>query len=109
MSISSINSIGGNVLKEINGLSKSAIDLDSSNKTEDASKSFLDTIKDSIKNMQETQVDTDSKIANLVGGGGSDFADIIISAQKAEINMQLTLQIRNKLIEAYQEIMRTQV
>ncbi len=109
MSISSINSIGGNVLKEINGLSKSTVSLDSSNKTEDAGKSFMDTIKDSIKNMEETQVDANNKVTSLIGGEESDLAAVIISAQKAEINMQLTLQIRNKLIEAYQEIMRTQV
>jgi flagellar hook-basal body complex protein FliE len=42
-------------------------------------------------------------------GGDVDLHDVMISAEKAGVAMQLTLQVRNKLVEAYQEVMRMQV
>ena len=44
-----------------------------------------------------------------VAGGDIDIHSAIIDAQKAEIALNLTLQIRNKAVESYQEIMRMQV
>ncbi|MOA27281.1 Flagellar hook-basal body complex protein FliE [compost metagenome] len=42
-------------------------------------------------------------------GGDVDLHDVMIAAEKSSVAMQLTLQVRNKLVEAYQEIMRMQV
>jgi flagellar hook-basal body complex protein FliE len=109
MSGFSIDSVNGAVLKEISGISKGSSIAENQNKPESVGSSFMDTIKDSLKNMEEIQAETDSKIEKLISGEESDLAGLMISAEKASINMQLTLQIRNKLVEAYTEIMRTQV
>ena len=42
-------------------------------------------------------------------GGDVDLHDVMIAAEKASVAMQLTLQVRNKLVEAYQDVMRMQV
>ena len=42
-------------------------------------------------------------------GGDVDLHDVMIASEKSSVAMQLTLQVRNKLVEAYQEIMRMQV
>ena len=42
-------------------------------------------------------------------GGDVDLHDVMIASEKAGVAMQLTLQIRNKMVEAYQEVMRMQV
>ena len=44
-----------------------------------------------------------------VAGDDVDIHSVVIDAQKAEIALNLTLQIRNKLVESYQEIMRMQI
>ena len=44
-----------------------------------------------------------------VAGGDTDIHSAVIDAQKAEIALNLTIQIRNKAVEAYQEIMRMQI
>ena len=45
----------------------------------------------------------------LLTGETDDLSGLLIDAQKAELALQLTLQIRNKLIDAYNEVMRMQV
>ena len=46
---------------------------------------------------------------NIVVGGDVDLHDVMIAGEKASVAMQLTLQVRNKLVEAYQDVMRMQV
>lgn len=45
----------------------------------------------------------------LVTGRIQDVSQVMLAAQKAELSLQLAIQVRNKLLEAYQEIMRMQV
>ncbi|MCL2003391.1 MAG: flagellar hook-basal body complex protein FliE [Oscillospiraceae bacterium] len=56
--------------------------------------------------------DAESKMANvdlLLGEGDQDLHSVIIAGQKAEVLLNLTVQIRNKMVESYQEIMRMQI
>jgi flagellar hook-basal body complex protein FliE len=53
---------------------------------------------------------TAEKLANEAAiGGDVDLHDVMIASEKASVAMQLTLQVRNKLVEAYQDVMRMQV
>lgn len=45
----------------------------------------------------------------LATGGDVELHDVMIAAEKASVSMNLTIQVRNKLLEAYQEIMRMSV
>ena len=47
--------------------------------------------------------------AALAAGQVEDISQVVIAAEKADIAVQLTLAVRNKAVEAYQEIMRMQV
>lgn len=47
--------------------------------------------------------------AALAAGQVDDISQVIVAAEKADIALQLTLAVRNKAVEAYQEIMRMQV
>ncbi|MEB3198105.1 MAG: flagellar hook-basal body complex protein FliE [Candidatus Sericytochromatia bacterium] len=50
------------------------------------------------------------KLANEAAiGGDVDLHDVMIAAEKASVAMQLTLQVRNKLVEVYQDVMRMQI
>lgn len=60
------------------------------------------------------QVETDQVVAReaaqkLATGEVKDIAEVMIASEKATLSLALTLQVRNKLLEAYQEIMRTQL
>ncbi|ANE47536.1 hypothetical protein SY83_16010 [Paenibacillus swuensis] len=65
-----------------------------------------------LQNAME-QINTQQKNVDLLNEkfaiGEADVHQVMIASQKAELGLQLTSQIRNKVIEAYQEIMRTQM
>ncbi len=72
-------------------------------------KSFADMLVDALKKTNELQLDADQKNALLAAGRIDDVSSVVVASQKADIAMQLTLQVRNRAISAYQEIMRMQV
>jgi flagellar hook-basal body complex protein FliE len=75
----------------------------------EAQKSFSSFLKDSIEKVNETQIQSDSLTEKLALGQDVDLHEVMIASQKANVTMQLTLEIRNKAVEAYQEMMRMQV
>lgn len=70
---------------------------------------FGSVIKDAVESIDNTQKQADSEIAKAVTGESPDIHKTIIALQTADLKFQLGLQVRNKLIGAYEEIMRMQV
>jgi len=58
--------------------------------------------------VQEDRADKTSAI-ELLTGESDDLAGLLLDAQRAELSLNLALQVRNKLMDAYDEILRTQV
>ncbi|WP_428912607.1 flagellar hook-basal body complex protein FliE [Niallia sp. Krafla_26] len=75
----------------------------------EAQKSFSSFLKDSLNKVNETQIKSDQLTEKMALGQDVDLHQVMIASQKASITMQLTLEIRNKAVEAYQEMMRMQV
>ena len=66
-----------------------------------AFKSFL---LESIDQVNTMQVDANSAVQNLVTGGDVNPAEVLTTVQKADLAFRMMLQIRNKLVQAYQEV-----
>jgi flagellar hook-basal body complex protein FliE len=77
--------------------------------TSETGKSFADTLKDAVGNVNELQKTSDKAMQNLATGKTDDVAGTMIAAEKADIAMRVMVQVRNKIIDAYQEIMKMQV
>lgn len=75
----------------------------------EAQKSFASFLKDSIEKVNQTQIESDKLTEKLISGQEVDLHQVMIASQKADITTQLTIEIRNKAVEAYQEMMRMQV
>lgn len=71
--------------------------------------SFADSLKQAIDQVNKSQVESDKMTEALANGGNVELHDVMISAQKASVTMTLAVEVRNKAIEAYQEMMRMQV
>ncbi|MCL5045697.1 MAG: flagellar hook-basal body complex protein FliE [Actinobacteria bacterium] len=71
--------------------------------------SFTETLKQALGEVNRLQVEADQASMALVTGQTKDLHQVVIATEKASLALQLTLQIRNKVLEAYQEIMRMQV
>lgn len=70
---------------------------------------FRDVFGQVFADANRQQLDAQRLNEQLVTGGVQDVAQVMLAAQKAELSLQLAIQVRNKLLEAYQEIMRMQV
>jgi len=71
--------------------------------------SFGELIKNYLKEVDTQQKIADETINKFIAGEVSDVHQVMIALEKADLSLQLTIQIKNKLLEAYQEIMRMQV
>lgn len=80
----------------------------STGKTEDGS-SFVSTLKQAIQSVDSLQKDSDLKTQQLATGQNTNIHETMIAAEKADIALRMMVQVRNKMIEAYQEMMRMQV
>lgn len=80
--------------------------LPSSDKAE---KSFSATLKDAVNQVNALQKASDVKMQELATGKTKDISEVMITAERADIALKLMVQVRNKIIDAYQEIMKMQV
>ena len=62
-----------------------------------------------IRGANDQQLAADQAVENLAAGGEESLHNVVLSAAKADLSFRLVLEMRNKLIESYQEIMRMQV
>ena len=74
-----------------------------------AATGFDDVLKNALKEVNEAQNVSDQKTHQLVTGEVQDIHEVMIASQKASLSLQMTMQVRNKVVEAYQEVMRMQV
>ena len=71
--------------------------------------SFVDTLNTAINKVNETQKVADVKMEELATGQNTNIPEVMISVEKADIALRLMMKVRNKVIDAYQEIMKMQV
>lgn len=96
----------------INALNNSAINSTNGKQlmtTGEAQANFANLLKNAINNVNELQVESDIKTEALAMGQINDLHDVMITAQKASVTLQATVEIQRKAIDAYTEIMRMQV
>ena len=77
--------------------------------TEEGSKSFGAVLKDSLSQVNHLQHEADQAIQELATGGKATLHDTMLALQKADLSFKLMMQVRNKIVEAYQEVLRMSV
>ncbi|WP_245153857.1 flagellar hook-basal body complex protein FliE [Jeotgalibacillus proteolyticus] len=75
----------------------------------EAQQNFAAMLKNSINELNTAQVQSDAMTKKLVNGEQVELHDVMIASQKASVSLALTMEMRNKAVEAYQEIMRMPV
>ena len=70
---------------------------------------FADTLRGALDAVQVRQSNAETLSAAYERGDGVDIAKVMLARQEAGIAFEATLQVRNKLLSAYQDIMRTGV
>lgn len=71
--------------------------------------SFEKSLQDAMAKVNDLQLKADKAAQDLATGRSDNIADVMIAAEKADIALRLMMQMRNKMIEGYQEVMKIQV
>jgi len=72
-------------------------------------KSFNDFLLDSIQQVNAMQQDADQAVENLFTGGDANPAEVLTAVQKADVAFRMMLQVRNKMVSAFEEIKNLQI
>ena len=71
-------------------------------------KTFQETLKESLEKVNEIQQEADNAVKKLATGEGGNIHETMLAIEKADVSFRMMMQVRNKIVEAYQEIMRMQ-
>lgn len=85
------------------GLSAGEGDVAAGNRT------FGDVLKNSMEKVNEYQSQADTAIKELVAGRSKNIHETMLAVERADASLKLMMQVRNKVLDAYREIMRMQV
>ena len=74
-----------------------------------AGEDFAAIIKQQLQQISRMQVEADENVQKLLSGETQNLTEVITAARKAEVAFSLLMEIRNKLVEAYQEVKNMRV
>ncbi len=70
---------------------------------------FAEQLKNAVAEVNDLQIRREDLVEQMVTGEVTEVHDVMIAAKESQLAFELLLEIRNKLLESYQEIMRMQV
>ncbi|MBY0470340.1 flagellar hook-basal body complex protein FliE [bacterium] len=70
---------------------------------------FSDILRDSVSKVNELQTQADTAIKEMVAGRNKNIHETMLTIERADSSLKLMMQVRNKILDAYREIMRMQV
>lgn len=76
---------------------------------EDTAREFRETLEKAIQDINQLQKEAEKVTEQFVQGDITDLHQVMVAGQKARLGLELLLEVRNRLFEGYQEIMRMQI
>lgn len=70
---------------------------------------FSDMLRHSVENVNQDQVQANQAIHELVAGRSKNIHETMLAVERADTSLKLMMQVRNKVLDAYREIMKMQV
>jgi len=70
--------------------------------------SFSDVLKTAVSSVNQANDTAAAQVTNLLEGGGADMNSVMVAVEKADVAFQLMMQVRNKIVGAYQDIEKMQ-
>jgi flagellar hook-basal body complex protein FliE len=74
----------------------------------DGEGAFGSVLKNAINQVEQLHGSAEQQVTDLLNGDRSDVHNVMIAVEKADIAFQLMMQVRNKIVSAYQEVSRMQ-
>jgi flagellar hook-basal body complex protein FliE len=70
--------------------------------------SFGDVLKNAVSSVNQLNDSAAAQVNNLLQSGSGDMNNVMIAVEKADVSFQLMMQVRNKIVNAYQDIEKMQ-
>ena len=70
---------------------------------------FQDVLADAIQKVEAFQANAEGSVNRFLSGEGEELHQVALKTQQADLSFQMFMQVRNKIISAYQEVMRMQI
>lgn len=70
---------------------------------------FKEVLLDALNNVNTLEQESAKMTEDFIAGRIDDIHSVLIASEKATISLQFIMEVRNKVMEAYQEIMRMQI
>lgn len=100
-------------ISPINGVSgiqpQSVVPIAKKTATTGSGSSFGDLVSNLVKDSNAQHTQADQSLEQLISGDADNLHNVVLDAARADLSFRLLMEIRNKLLDAYQEIMRMQV
>jgi flagellar hook-basal body complex protein FliE len=86
-----------------------SIELPSAQPNSAAGSGFQNILQSAIKQVDNAHAAADTAIQNFISGEDTELHSTVLATQKAELQFEMLMQVRNKVVSAYEEIMKMQV
>ncbi len=70
---------------------------------------FQEVLEDAVFRVDQQQQDSQASVNRFLNGDGEELHQVVLATQRADLSFEMFLQMRNKVVNAYQEIMRMQM
>jgi flagellar hook-basal body complex protein FliE len=108
-----ISGIGGTVgtLGGVSGIGGASpiVPAGSTQEAGTGGQSFVNALGDALGSLNTQLASADASMASFASGGSADIQSVMLEMQEASLSLKLGTQVRDRLLEAYHEIMRLQV
>jgi flagellar hook-basal body complex protein FliE len=95
------------MINPIQGLPQPDVNIAAGGAKQDSGNTgFMDTLRTAVDQVGQLQSEADTQVAGMLNGNGQDVHSAMIAVEKANLTFELMVQVRNKIISAYQEVSR---
>lgn len=77
--------------------------------TAEGGSAFKSVLQNAVQSVEQTRVEANQTVSSFLNGEDVELHTTVLAAQKAELSFEMFLQMRNKVVQAYQEVMRSQI
>ena len=91
-------------ISSVNSLAESAVTAASKPAASGEQTEFGQTLQDTMQKVEALQTEAEKQVEGMVSGQGVDVHSAMIAVEKADLSFQLMMQVRNKIVDAYQQI-----
>ena len=109
MSLINMSSVNFDSKMFLNQIQNNTIDNTNKNLNESDKVNFTDVLNNAVNKVNDSQVKANNDIEALIKGDDITMHEVMLSTQEAQISMQLMLDMRNKLYDAYKELSSVQL